>query len=319
MDQKGLESLVNEVDLKARKFSSFDDFLKSQKDGNTEWSKPVEGAVDNSSSSQDKVVAETVESPKPTSAAPATSPIESEKTEAELAEERRKYLEFRQREIAEGFKSESLAHPVAPNVTSPEPSAGKVLEAQIVTTKYELHSVEWDKDLQGQPIRLAYLSDDVKVRTEDPEWHKEVYLGGQAYARAVRDIGDPKRAGDRIVDLMNVYQERIERCQVAIQGMRGELEQVLHGETSENRVRLNERAAGWRKAKNQDAKERIKAERAPAKPKGGIGIKFATAFAEMFKMKPGQKTVDKLIAQCHENNAIDEMTIEHINKTWGAK
>ena len=196
---------------------------------------------------------------------------------------------------------------------------GKILEAQIITTKYELHSVEMDTDRQGQPLRLAYLSDDVKVRTEDPEWHREVYLSGKAYAEAIRDNGDSKRAGDRVVDLMNVYQERIERCQVAIQAMRGVLEQVLHGETSERRTALNERASGWRKAKNQDAKERIKAERGPAKPKTGVGIKFATAFAEMLKMKPGPKTVEKLIAQCRENNAIDDATIEHINKTWGAK
>lgn len=286
MDQK-LEGLVNGVDREARKFASFDDYLAAQE--KPEWQKPADGAVENSAPTSSAKVDGTDASSKAPSVAPAT---EKPKDVRRQAMEQPNY-------IPNGLKSEPLAHPVAPVVTeAPGGDTWRVLEAQIVTTKYELHQVEWDKD------KLTYLSSPATVQEITPDWWKDIYLGGIEYARALE-------SPEAIVNGMNVYQERIEKLNRAIQGMRGVLEEKLHGVSSERREKLLSKNAKFKENQTTKAATKMKAERKPAEVKG-VGIKLADATAGAMKSMRG----DKLIKFLTENGACDEATIAYVRKVW---
>jgi len=300
MDQK-LEALVNEVDQKARKYASFDDFLEAQDKEKPEWEKATSAAavVESSPSTTSAKEDATVESANPSNAEAVTPPTRKPQD----VDPRRKAMESPSY-IQSGLKSETLAHPVAPQVEGIEgQDPWKKIEAQVINTRYELHQVEWDKD------KLTYLSAPATVQENDPEWWREIYLGGVEYARALE-------TPEAIVTGMNTYQERIEKLNRAIQGMRGVLEEKLHGVSSERREKLLAKNSRFKANQNTAAATRMKTERKTGETKAatpkGNGIKLAKAMAEMSKNMRG----DKLIAYLKEQNLCDDVTVEYVQKAW---
>lgn len=299
MDQK-LDDLVNGIDREARKFASFAEFQQAQEKGETEWQKPAVAAEENSSSSPSEKVAETVVSSEPSSVEPVSEPSAEEIQKQRTREALDKAWE----------RDQKLPRPQAADVvvTDVEAPPYKVLEAQIVTTRMQLHTVKLGDVTQKDPDVLQYVNETTQVRENDPEWWRDVYMGGQAYANALGGC-------EAIVDGINVYQERIEKLQRAIQGMRGVLDEKLHGETSETRKRLNAKASGFRVARNKESAARMKVERVE-KPKAGNGIKMADATAAAMPHLRGEKLLKFL-----EKNGItpDSATIEHVGKKWSVR
>lgn len=319
------------MDRAARKYASFNEFLTAQKAGETgTWQKPASDVVENSSSDTNEKVGETVESTPSPSAEPASvdtanqertladaiadfNAAEASKTPEQKKEDARKLAMLNANYIANGSKSEQLSHPTAPNVTAEgDPNAPATPESvRSVETTVSIQRVDW---MDGEV--LTYVHEEAKLRDENPDWWRDVYLGGRELGIA---LGDPEKIAAQIRE----YYVRQEKLTRAIQGLRGVLEEKLHGTTTETRARIINKTSiahktHLEKAAQKDAKADMKADK-PVKIKTGIGIKLATSYAEMFKMKPGPKTVAKLLAQCKENNVLDDATIAHINTTWGAK
>lgn len=298
MDQK-LSDLVNKVDREARQFASFDDYLSSKSE-DAKCEKAAENVVENSSPTTSEKAAGTVASSSNSSVAPVI--VNNPQPDP------RRGAMARSNYIADGHKTPPV-HPIAEVVVPPtDLPPSQVLEAQIVETRYSIQSVEWDKD------RIAFASEETKARRigDDPDWWRDVYLGGQEYARALD-------TGERIVDALNMYQERIEKLQRAIQGMRSVLEDKLKDESAENRKRLSEKSANWRASRNQEAAQRMKAERKPSpkveKPKiNTAAIKLADTMAGMNQKLRGESLLAALKGM---NVDIDDSVVQHVARKWG--
>lgn len=301
MDKK-LEDLVDGVDRAARNYATFADFQKAQEEkGGTEWQKPVDGAVENSSSSSPEKVGETAESSPSPSVEAASEPVDAEKPTRKTREILNKVY---------NGTTERLAHPMAPNVTSTDEPAGKlpgryvfVPDPQETKTRMVIHKSPWDGET------LLHAQEETEIRTSDPEWLQQALLMGQEAARKVGS--DPERIADEVI---NRYYERIEIFQKAIQGARGVLENALIGKSLETQNRVRAKASGQRSARNEQAASRMKKEREP-KPKAGVGIKLADETAKLMPKMRG----DKLIKFLKEEGLCDDLTIKYVNEKWGAK
>ena len=192
--------------------------------------------VENSSSSPSNPVAEVVVSPTPSNVAPVTQPTERE---LELQRTRETLTKVYSR------PEEKLAHPVAPNVTAPEPPPGIVPEAQVVETS--TNCAWWNGTRISTIIQSpCYLSEDV-VRTVDQNGTRR-FISAARHLRARQGSwrsqttwGSHCRFDEHLSGANRAVAGCARPCAVS--------EDTIKGETSEHRARISERASSWRRVR----------------------------------------------------------------------
>lgn len=289
-----LGDLVNSIEQESRQFATFEEFLANQKKEQTCQKGASDVAVNSSSDSNGKAV-ETGASSEPSSAVPVSEPTAEEK-EAE----RLRLLEERRVEIERGLKTEQLAHPVAPNVTAPEPNTGSVQMAQTVTTRLEVKDVEWAGAHQ------QYISEVSEVDTTEPDWWKQVFHAGKKFAM------DCATLEEAIVHNAKL-EEAIKKIRCSQQGLRAGLAERTRGANNETKAKVAKGLEGYKLNQNAKSAERMKTERAP-KAKVPDGMKLADTMATVMGMD-----AEEIIMELLDKGKLTPEVRAYVAKKYGAK
>jgi hypothetical protein len=295
------EDLVNRVDLEARQFTSFDEYLAAKDAGESEWQKPVSGVEENSSSNSNEKGDATAESSPLSNAEPASAPTKAEpqETPEEIAARKAEELRLHNLAVDKVVKGEQLSHPTAPNVTAEEPTGKPVEMAPETTTKLVPYTIEWPDGQTSTRIREV-----VEFDKSEPEWYLGVFTNSKNFAVETADL-------DAVTNHYQDLEEAMKKIRCAQFGVRAGLEMRLSGETAEKRTKALANLNRSNRSGNNAAATRMKTERAPKAPKKGAGIELADTLGKVMALD-----YDEIIAKVKKAGKLDEATQEYIDKNY---